>query len=142
MNPTRTSRARRGLALLMALVAMAVITVVLSVITTQIITQRQMVRQRQRQFQAEWLARAGVELAAAKLLESPTAFVDPKQELVPDSKLRIVVEKAEGDAFKVTADAEVGLAEGRPVSRSATSHFRRTDKGGTIRLEAVTADKK
>jgi len=127
---------RRGMALLMALVAMAVISVVLAVMTSQIVTQRQMARQRQRQLQADWLARAGVEFAAAKLLESPTPFMDDKQELAPDSKLRIVVEKGEADSFQVTAEAQVGLQD-RTVMRSASSRFRRSDQGGVVRVQAV-----
>ena len=141
MKPLATFRKRKGVALIMALVAMAVITIVLTVITTQIVTQRHMVRQRQRQLQADWLARAGVELAAARLLDSPTAFKDDKQQFAEDSKLSIVVEKAEADSFTVTVEAQVGLTDGRAVARSATSRFRRTDKGGVVRLEAVDAEK-
>lgn len=127
---------RRGMALLMALVAMAVISVVLAVMTSQIVAQRQMARHRQRQLQADWLARAGVEFAAAKLLENATPFVDDKQELAPDSKLRIVVEKGETDSFQVTVDAQVGLQD-RAVMRSVSSHFRRSDQGGAVRLQAI-----
>lgn len=137
MKTSTTSAGRKGAALLMAMVAMAVLTVVLSVLTTQIISQRQMVRQRHRQLQAEWLARAGVESAAARLLEKPAAFIDDKQELMPDAKLRVVVEKADQDSYTVTAEAQIGMEDGRAVVRTMTGRFRRSDKGGDVRLEAV-----
>lgn len=142
MNTNPTSRNRKGIALLMTIVAMAVITIILSVITAQILAQRQMVRQRHRQLQTEWLARAGVEFGAARLLENPTAFVDDKQELTPDSKLRIAVERAEADSFVVTSEAQVGLADGPVVVRTTTKRYRRSDNAGLIRLAVVAADKK
>jgi len=140
MNANYGFRNRRGIALIMALVAMAVITMVVGVMAAQIAAQRGMVKQRHRQHQAEWLARAGVELAAARLLESPAAFVEEKQNIAPDSRLRIAVEKAGADSFKVTCDAQVGLDEHRVVARTVIRRFRRFDTEGTIRLETIAAE--
>lgn len=125
---------RKGIALIMAIMLMAVLTVILTVVTLQIVSQRQVVRQRQRHLQADWLARAGIESAAARLLDSPAAFTDDKQE--PETKLHIVVEKSDADLYLVTVEAQVGL-EGAPVARAASARFRRTDRDGVIRLEAV-----
>jgi hypothetical protein len=133
---------RKGVALVMALVVMAALAVVLSVVTLQIVSQRQLVRQRQRQLQAEWLARAGVELAAARLLEKPAGFVEETAELLPDTKVRIVVEKLDQDSYTVSVEAEVGPAEDAVVVRTASARFRRTDSDGVIRLQAVPLDKK
>ena len=137
---THSFSPRRGAILIMAIVAMAVLSVVLTVLVAQVVAQRQMVRQRHRQLEAEWLARAGVELAAARLLQSSNAFDDAKQVLLPDSKVRILVEKAEGESFNVTVEAEVGLADGRSVRRDVTSRFRRTEKDGAVKLERVSAE--
>ena len=137
MKSAAHRRGRRGAALIMALVALACVTIVLSTITAQVVSQRLTVRRQERQRQAEWLARAGVELAAARLLDSPAPFVDDKQELIGDSKLRIAVEKADKDSFAVKVEAQVGLAEGRTVVREASARFRRTDKGGAVRLETI-----
>jgi len=126
---------RNGAALIMAIIAMAAISVLLAVMAAQIVTQRQMVRQRHQQLQAEWLVRAGVEYAAARLLDSPSAFSDDKQELAPDSKLSIVVTKAGADAYEVSIDAKVGVSNGHAVVRTTNARFRRSDKDGTIRLE-------
>jgi type II secretory pathway component PulK len=133
---------RKGIALLMALVAMALVTIVMTVLVAQIVAQRRLVQQRQRQLQAEWLARAGVELAAARLIETPTAFTDDKQELLPDTKLKITVAKSAGDVFTVAVEATVGLQDGPAVLREASTRFRRSGKEGAVRLEAVPSEKK
>lgn len=128
---------RRGAALLMALVALALVTILLSTITAQVVRQRQTLRQQQRQHQADWLARAGVELAAARLVANPVTFVEEKQELLPDAKWRIAVEKSANDSFTVAVDAQVGLADGRTVVRSLNKRFRRSETGDMVKLEAL-----
>ena len=140
MKRSCASTNRQGAALIAALVVMAVLSVILTVVIVQVVKQRQFVSQRQRQLQAEWLTRAGVELAVARLLETPAAFSDDKQELAPDARVRIVVEKAEQDLFAVTVDAEVGLEEGPTVVRTRQAKFRRVDLRGVIRLQAVALD--
>ena len=138
MTP-RSSVRRNGAALIMALVAMAIITIVLSVITAQVVAQRQSVRHRQRQLQAEWLARAGAEWAAARLLQKGEAFSDDQQQLAPDSKVRISVAKTEQNRFDVTVDATVGLNEGRPVARTLSIRFLRTEKENVATLKSIAA---
>ena len=128
---------RKGVAIVLAIMMMAVLTVILAVVTLQIVSQRHVVRQRQRQLQADWLARAGIEAAAARLLDSPTAFSDDKQELLPDTKMRIVVEKSDAEVYLVTVEVQVGL-EGPPVARATSARFRRTDRDGAIRIETVS----
>jgi hypothetical protein len=131
------SNRRIGVALVLALAVMAVLTVVLSVLAVQVVSQRQMVRQRHKQLQADWLARAGVELAAARLLKNPGGFNEVHNELVPDATVRVTVEKTDGDDYLVTADAAVSAEEGSPVERTASARFRRTESGGLVRLEAL-----
>ena len=133
MKPT--SHRRNAIAIIAVIVAMAVLTVILAVVTQQIVRQRNVVRHRQRQLQADWLARAGIEHAAARLLASPAAFTDDQQEILPDTKLSITVAKAAGDIYVVRADAKVGM-EGTPVARTSSVRFRRTESGGTVRLTA------
>ena len=133
---TKCPSRRKGLALIMALVALAVVTVLITVITSQVVAQRNLVRQRQRQLQAEWLTRAGVEWAAAHLLQSGEPFTDGAPEIAPDSKVRVVVEK-NGDVYAVTVEAEVGVAEPRGVKRDVIRQFRRSEKDGIVRIEAM-----
>ena len=135
-NPMTTKR--KGFALITALIVMAVLAIVLTVVTMQIVAQRNLLRQRERQLQADWLARAGVELAAARLLDSPMEFSEERSDLAPAGKVKIDVKKS-ADVFVVSAEAEVGLAGEKAVIRAAIGRFRRTDSGGVIRLQTVPA---
>jgi Tfp pilus assembly protein PilX len=137
MNLNLKTNRRQGVALVLAMVVMAVLTVVLSVMAVQVVSQRQMVRQRHKQLQADWLARAGVELAAARLLQNPGGFNEVRNELVPDAILRVHVEKTDGDEYLVTADATVSAEEGSPVERTASARFRRIERDGVVHLEAL-----
>lgn len=142
MKRSNFTAPRKGMALIAALVAMAVLSVILTIVTVQVVKQRQMITQRHRQLQADWLVRAGIESAAARLLESPAGFRDDQQAIAPNSKVRIVVEKSAADLFLVTVDAEVGVEEGPLVARSGTRTFRRSESGGAVRLQAAVPDKK
>ena len=134
---TKMQYRRKGLALIMALVALATVTVLVTIIGAQIVAQRSMARQRQRQLQAEWATRAGIEWAAARLLQSAEPFKDDGQEFAPDSKVLIVVEKSEGDSFNVSVETQVGLGDPHSVKRDETRRFRRNEKDGRIWLEIV-----
>lgn len=125
---------RKGVALITALVVMAVLAIVLAVVTVQVVAQHNLLRQRERQLQADWLARAGVELAAARLLDSPKEFSEERRDLAAAGKVKIEVKKA-GEIFVVSAEADAALPEEKPVIRTAGSRFRRTDQGGVIRLQ-------
>jgi hypothetical protein len=131
---------RKGIAVVMALVVMATLAIILSVVTMQIVSQRQMIHQRHRQLQADWLARAGVELAASRLLNNASAFSEEKQDLLPDATVRIVVEKAGEDLYAVTVEAELGAKEEALMVRTASRRFRRTDNGGVV-LQAIPMEK-
>jgi hypothetical protein len=124
----------------MALVVMASLAVILSVTAMQCFAARQMLDLRHRQLQADWLARAGVELAAARLLGSSGTFTEDKLDLLPDAKVHIAVEQSGQDVFTITADAEVGAKEEAPVARTARGRFRRMDNDGVIRLQAIPFD--
>jgi type II secretory pathway component PulK len=124
-------------ALVTVLVVMVVVSVVLAVVTAQVVSQQRMVHQRQLQLQSEWLARAGVELAAARLLEEPGDFSEERRDLAPDARVRITVKKLDGEVYLVTAEAEVGVQERPTVARTASVRFQRTEAGGSVRLQAL-----
>ena len=126
---------RNGMILLTALMTMAVLAVVLTVITAQVVAQRQMLRQRERRLQAEWAARAGIEHAIARLIETPKEFSEENRDLVPDSKVKIEVSKA-GNVFVIRADADVGLPDEKTLVRTATARYRRGKDGKMTRVEA------
>ena len=139
MTPSYAAVPRKGLALVVALAGLAALATILSVVTLQLLAERQTLGRRHQQMQADWLARAGLEQAAACLLESPAAFTEDNRELVPDARVHIVVEKVGSDLYAVTAEAEVSL-QYRKVVRTAHARFRRTASGGAVRLENLSPE--
>jgi hypothetical protein len=134
------SKRRPGVAIIMALVLMAVLAVVFTAVTWQVVSQRRLLRERERQLQAVWLARAGLEIAAGRLLDSPVPFPEENY-VLPDARVHIVVEKKGDDLYAVSAAVELGTQEDPlPVARDLNSYIRRSDKSGIITLH-VTSEK-
>jgi type II secretory pathway component PulK len=127
------------MALVVALVTLAALSVIISGVAVQLFAQRQSLTQRHNQLQATWLARAGVELAAARLLDKPAPFSEDNQELLAKASVRIVVEKEGPEVYSVRAEAKVGPPD-RLVVRTAQARFRRMTSGGIVRLENLSAE--
>jgi hypothetical protein len=121
-------------------VALAVVSVVSAAVTWQCLASRRLLDRRQHQLQAESLARAGVELAADRLLTDPAGYRGESVELIPGAQVRIEVRADEGaaDVFRVTSEARFPKDGRDSVRRSARRSFRRTSKGGQVRLEVVS----
>lgn len=69
--PRRSADNRRGVALMVALVCLAIVAIFLGAIVKVTFSWRQQSRVLERQLQADWLAEAGAERAAAALSRSP-----------------------------------------------------------------------
>jgi hypothetical protein len=127
----------------MAVVAVVIVTAVTAAVVWQFLAGRRMVEARQHQLQAEWLARAGVELAADRLLTDPTGYRGESVELVPGGRVRVEVraDPKMADVFRVTSEAHFPQ-EGRDrVVRSVTRSFRRTVKDSQARLEVIAENR-
>src|SRR5207248_3402954 len=83
--------ARQGAALMVAVVALAVVSVVSTSVVWNCLAGRRLLDQRQHQLQAKWLARSGLELAAARLLAEPSGYMGESVELIPGAQVRVVV---------------------------------------------------
>src|SRR5262249_55548564 len=118
------------------LVVMAVLTVVLTFVAKEIVTQRLALEQRQQRVQAQWLARAGVEIAAARLLASPEAFALEMNDVLADSALKIRAEKAGKELYSVTTESKIG-DDVRPTASTAQAQFHLVQRAGATRLESV-----
>jgi hypothetical protein len=131
---------RRGITLILALVLMATLTVIFAVLTMEVVSQHRMLAARQRQLQANWLARSGVELAVARLMEKPDAYSEVNKDLLPDAFVRIEVKEAEKDTYVVTVDVRLGEEDERPVAATISRRFRRTESDGVIRMLHLATD--
>lgn len=129
---------RRGLAAIWALVVLAVLTVTMTLITWQSLAGLRQADRRDHQLQADWLARSGLELAAARLLAAAD-FKGETLEPVPRSRVTISVE-AKADApglIRVTSEARYPIEGRLSVVRAATRVFRRVVEKERIRIEVI-----
>src|SRR5438105_7071194 len=136
---TRSTTGRTGAAVMWALVIMVVLGVMMSTAVWQFGAARQVLERRQNALQALWLARSGAELAVARLLADGDAYTGEKIELIPDSDLRITVEKDAADQTKFRIRCEARYpSDGRTSMPRALSWnaVRQTDSK-SIRLEIV-----
>jgi type II secretory pathway component PulK len=135
------AKRRCGITLVIALALMGTLTVIFAVLTVQIVSQHRMLALRQRQMQATWLARSGVELAVARLLEKSGDFVDEKQDLLPDAKVRFEIKEAEAKGtYLVTVEVQLGAEDEKPVVSTATRRIRRVQADGMVRVENMGTD--
>jgi hypothetical protein len=119
-------------------VALAVVSVVVTTVAWQCVAGRRLLERRQHQLQADGLARAGVELAAARLLAT-ASYKGESVELIPDSQLRVEVraDPATPDLFRVSCEARFPREGPDVVRRSVTRSLRRTSRDNQVRIEVI-----
>jgi hypothetical protein len=133
---------RRGSALMVAVTALALVAVLMAVVLAQCVASHRLLEGRHKQLQAGALARAGVELAADRLLTAPTGYQGETVEPIPGAQVRIEVRAEAGteNVYRVTCEARYAGDGGDAVLRSAKRSFRRTIRDNQVRLEVVPED--
>jgi len=129
---------RNGITLMFVVVILMICSALMVSLTTQIVTAHRMIDRRERQQQSLWLARSGLELAAAHLLQDPK-YAGEKTDLIPLGQVHITVEadKKDADSFQITSEARFPTDLREPVVRLLSRRYRRVLDGSTVRLEAV-----
>jgi hypothetical protein len=120
-------------------VVLTVLSVVVATVTTEVIANRRVLDRRESQVRNVWLARAGIELAAERLLASATDYKGESKEIIPDSRVSFEIAAVKGapNTFLVSSEAHSPLSATLSQKYSLTRTFRRTvDKEG-VRLVAV-----
>ena len=129
-------RRRPGAGLLLLLVVLTVVSLMLGTIAWQAAAHRRLLARQEDGRQATWLARAGVEIAAGKLLADPKGYDGETAAVLPNGPVKIAVRR-EKDVYHVTAEAKYGTT-GPPAVRTAEARFRRVEEKGAVRLEFVS----
>jgi type II secretory pathway pseudopilin PulG len=126
---------RKGMALMAVVVTLAVLSVMLSATTWQIVAHRRTLERRFNELQAAWLARAGIEHAAARLLADPAA-AGGSLELIGDSELRVTIQRQPGknESYLITSESRFPADAPHPVVRTETRRFRRSLESGRMTL--------
>ncbi len=132
-------RRRQGVAVLWVLFVLALLSAVIGLTLRDFYANRSFLSQRQKRLQADWLARSGIELAGARLLEADKPFKMDVTDLVANSLVHIEVAAVPGssDTFHVTSDARFPTNEPHSVTRTQTRRLRRVVDKALVRLEAL-----
>jgi hypothetical protein len=125
-----------------ALIVLSLLSVVLAAITQQTMSARRALEQRRNRTQAMWLARAGLELAVARLLVEPAGWSEKSLELIPASEMRIKVlpDKERPGSFQVSVEASYPTSNLKPAKRLLERRYRRTVEKGRVRIEMEASD--
>jgi len=125
------------------LVVLSVLTVLMAVITWQVLANRRWLDRRQNQMQAVWLARSGLELAATRLLSNPAGYSGESLQLIPESEIRIEVQRGSDSAnsYSVTSEARYPASGKAVVVRSLTRRLRRVTGKEGVRVEVVATNR-
>ncbi|HEV3203000.1 MAG TPA: hypothetical protein VGY77_01395 [Gemmataceae bacterium] len=134
-----TGVSRRGVAAIWALVVLAVLVIVIGLLAVQTANGIRGADHHHHQIQTLWLARSGVELAAARLLANPADYNEETLEIISRSQVHIDLHKTSDkpDIFRITCEARFPTDEPRPVLRSHSVRFRRIIEKDQVRLEVV-----
>jgi hypothetical protein len=140
----RSSRpdSRHAVATMWALVVLSVLSVVMATITWQVLANRRWLDRRQNQIQSVWLARAGLELVATQLLNKPAGYTGESVQLLPESEIRIQVQR-ESDSpntYSVTSEARYPTGGNTMVKRSLTRRLRLVTEKDRVRVEVVAPE--
>jgi hypothetical protein len=129
---------RRGVASIWLLIVLALLTVLLTITTKDLLQNRRALTSRGNRMQAAWLARAGVEIAAAHLLDKDDAWKGGAVELLPAGKVRIEVKPMKGsaDVFEVASEGQFPSDDPRGSKQTSRRRFRRVTEGNRVRLIA------
>jgi hypothetical protein len=133
---------RTGAVLLWALIVLSVLAVTSATAAWQIGAARRGLTLRQNRLQAEWLARSGCELAAARLLADPAGYTGESVELIPEATVRVTVEKDadKPDTYRVRCETNYPVGDRTELSRAATRRVTIRTDGGRRKVEMTTDD--
>ena len=141
MMPAFRRRPRKGGAVMWALVVLTFVSAMSLAALGQFGTARRLLDTYAHRTQAAWLARSGVELAAARLLAEPDGYTGETVKPVPGSEVRIAVEKdpAEPDVYRVQCEARFPSDSRLAVRQLIRRTLKRVSDPKGTRIEFVQA---
>jgi hypothetical protein len=131
---------RPGIAAIWLLVVLAALSMLSAAVVGQLSAARRQVDAHRNRLEAEWLARAGYELAVAHLLAEPNGYTGETVKPIPGGEVKIVVRKEPGDngPYKVDCEARYPVGERNVVVKVVQRACKRVEGPGGARIEAAT----
>ena len=132
---------RRALSMIWALTVLSVVTLLTATLARQMLLDRRAIKLNSDQAQRVWLARAGIEIAAERLLHEPASYTGETVELVPRSQVRIEI-KSEKENMVLVISAAHYPTDDRDAVKTMTQRFRRIVEKERVRLVPIVMEKK
>jgi type II secretory pathway pseudopilin PulG len=133
------SQRRHGVALMAVVVTLVILAMMMAAVAWQIVATGRTLQHRHAELQADALARAGIEIAAARLLQQPLPDHEESLELIERSKVtwRVSARENAPDAYEVTCEARYPNDSVSVVVRQQSRVFQRSARDGVTRLESI-----
>ncbi|MBN9520361.1 hypothetical protein J0H58_17830 [bacterium] len=137
---TRTHNRRRGMAAVWALVVVTLVSALSVAAAARMATARRQADAYRNRAQAEWLARAGYELAVGRLLAAPDGYTGETATPVAGGEVKVVVrpDPAGKGVYRIECEARFPAADREVVSRFDRV-VQRTDGPDGVRVTPVRA---
>jgi len=128
---------RRGAAIIFAIGVLGALMVFTLTTTKYLTSARRIAENRFDRVQAHWLARAGIEMAAARILLKPDGYEGENLQLIPDSLVQLTITKdaQSEDTYRIVSDARFGMSRPATARWIITRTIRRSSESGTTRIE-------
>jgi hypothetical protein len=125
------------------LVALVLVGAVTTTMAWQMTTGYRLLEHRDRELQATWLARAGAEIAVARLLSNPQNYKGESLEIIPHGEVHIKVEPQANSVneFRLEVDARYPTDTSLPVQSSISRSLQRVTDHDTITIKVQNPEK-
>jgi len=128
----------RGVACVMALAVLAILGVIMGTVFAQGLRGHRLADRRIDQLQTLWLARSGVEMAAARLVGEPL-YAGEVMKPVPDSLVTVKVQ-GHGGLYVIRSEGRYAIESNAPLMRRLERRFRLIGASGDRRLDAAGSE--
>ena len=125
-----------------ALVVLAVVTAMSAAAIGQFIAARRQIDAHRNRLQADWLARAGYEIAVAKLLMDPDAYTGETVKPIAGGEVKIVVkpDAAKKGVYHIESEAHYLAGERGAVVRIVRRTLEKVESPEGVRIEAANQE--
>src|SRR5262245_44952848 len=119
-RPAPGRRPRSGLATILAVATLAILAIIMGAVFAQGLRGRHMADRRGEQLQTLWLARSGLEMAAAHLVDDPL-YTGETMRPIPGSLVTVKIERR-GEDYIVASEARHAVESSAPLVHRVARH--------------------
>jgi type II secretory pathway pseudopilin PulG len=135
-------RHRQGAALVAMVVVLAMIAAIMATTAWQMMAGRHLLERHEQKLQASWLARAGIEIAVARILSNPANYsgetVQPMSRA--EVRIRVQAEPNSSSDFRLISEARYPTDSPRPAVQLVSFKVRRVALQSKFHVQVQALD--